>query len=101
MPFARSWLYLILHQGDQGRDDQRDPTEFHGRVLIAEGFAPAGGHDDRRIPAGQDRADDRFLGGAEGSDGKIFFCVFQKRSLCNCVVGCGPYGGSLLVLGKV
>ena len=89
-------LYLILHQGDQGRDDQRDPPEFHGGVLIAEGFAPAGGHDDRRIPAGQDRADDRFLGGAEGSDGKIFFYVFQKRSLCNCVVGCGHMGAASL-----
>ena len=46
---------LVLHQGDQRRDDQRQSLQDHGRQLVAEAFSPSGGHDAEAIPPGQDR----------------------------------------------
>jgi hypothetical protein len=58
---------LVLHEGDQGRDDDGGAVIVEdGRELVAEGFASAGGHDDADIAAGIECADDFFLAGAEG-----------------------------------
>src|SRR5271166_1707057 len=44
---------LVLHQGDEGRDDHGGAAfvEYGGK-LVAEGFAAAGGHDDADVAAG-------------------------------------------------
>ena len=52
---ADEGIDLILHQGDQRRDDQREPRLHHGRRLEAERLAAARGENDERIAAGQDR----------------------------------------------
>ena len=57
---------LVLHQRNQGRDDQRHPLQQQGRHLVAQGLARAGGHDAERVPPFQERADDLPLPGPEG-----------------------------------
>ena len=77
---------LVLHQGDQRRDDQRQAVEDHGRQLVAEAFSAAGGHDAEAIPPrkhrrnhlfwpcrndespNRDRCDSRLSGGNSGID---------------------------------
>ena len=58
-------VHLILHQGDQRRDNQRRATQHHRRQLIAERFAAAGGHDNDGILPFQDSAYDFRLTGAK------------------------------------
>ena len=56
-------VHLVLHQGDQRRDDQRDAAKDEGRQLVAEGLAAAGGHQRQAVAACQDVSDDlRLLG---------------------------------------
>ena len=50
---GRQSVDLVLHQGDQRRDDQRQARQHQGRQLVAERFAAAGGKDGRRRFAGQ------------------------------------------------
>ena len=58
-------VHLVLHQGDQGRDDQSEAVKDQGRQLVAEGLAAAGGHKHQAVPAGQDVPDDVRLQGAK------------------------------------
>ena len=51
-------VHLVLHEGDQGRDDQGEAVKNQGRQLVAEGLATAGGHKHQAVPAGQDVPDD-------------------------------------------
>jgi hypothetical protein len=44
---------LVLHQGDQRRDDQRDALAGDRGQLVAETLAPAGRHDAQAVVAGQ------------------------------------------------
>ena len=53
--------HLVLHQGDEGRDHQRHPRQQQCRHLIAEGLAPAGGHDAQGIPPRQQGVDQGLL----------------------------------------
>ena len=46
---------LILHQGDERRNDQRAALPEHRRQLVAEGFAAAGGHDRQNVAPFQHR----------------------------------------------
>ncbi len=48
-PEGLELIDLVLHQGDQRRDDQRQPVQDHGRQLVAEALAAAGGHDAQAI----------------------------------------------------
>ena len=57
---------LVLHQGDQRRDDQRQPVQHQGRQLVAEAFAAAGGHDAQAIASCQHGRNDLLLAVAEG-----------------------------------
>jgi len=50
-------VHLILHQRDQGRDDDGEPAQVRGRRLVAERLAAAGGQDDERVTAGQNTVD--------------------------------------------
>ena len=38
-------IHLVLHQRDEGRNDNREAGAAQGRELVAEGFAAARGHD--------------------------------------------------------
>ena len=57
--------HLVLHQGDERRDDERGALAQQRRQLVAERLAAAGGHQHQRVAAAGDVGDDRFLGAAE------------------------------------
>ena len=58
---------LVLHESDERRDDNHGALGVeHGWQLVAERFAPAGGHDDAGVASCGDAADDVLLAGAEG-----------------------------------
>ena len=56
---------LILHEGDEGRDDERVAGTHHRGQLVAERLAGARRHDDAQLLAGQDAPDDLLLPLAE------------------------------------
>ena len=53
--------HLVAHQGDQGRDDDRDAVAQQGGDLVAQRLAAAGGHDHQTVSAAGEVVDDRFL----------------------------------------
>lgn len=57
---------LVLHQGDEGGDDDAEPLAGHRRDLVGERLAAAGGHQRERIAPLQHRADNLLLYGPEG-----------------------------------
>jgi len=63
--------HLVLHQGDERRDDQRQPRQQHGRDLIAQGLSPAGGHDPQAVPPRQNGVDQDLLSRPESAVSKI------------------------------
>ena len=58
-------IHLVLHQGDQRRDDQRQAIQGQGGQLVAEALSPAGRHHAQTILPGQDGRDDFLLPLAE------------------------------------
>ena len=56
---------LVLHEGDQRADDQRDPGQKQGGQLVAEALAAAGRHHAEDVAAVQHLLDDLALAGAE------------------------------------
>ena len=58
--------HLVLHEGDQGGDNQGDAGQHKGGHLIAQGFARPGRHDAQGIPARHDMIDELPLSGAKG-----------------------------------
>ena len=58
---AAQYVRLILHQGNQGRDDDREAGKDEGRQLAAQGFAGAGREDAQDVPPLQNFIDDGFL----------------------------------------
>ena len=59
-------VHLILHQGDEGGDDDRRSLHHQGRKLIAEGFSPAGGHQHEGIASADQVLDNALLVTFEG-----------------------------------
>ena len=57
---------LIVHEGDEGRDDEGCAAAGDGGELVAERFACAGGHDKEDVATVGGGAADGFLIGAEG-----------------------------------
>ncbi|OPZ87627.1 MAG: hypothetical protein BWY76_00366 [bacterium ADurb.Bin429] len=53
--------HLVLHKGDERRDDYPHAGTQQRGQLIAQRFAPASGHQHEGIAAGEHPADDRFL----------------------------------------
>lgn len=50
---------LVLHQRDEGRDNDGHPATKNGRCLVAKGFATSGRHNHQRVAAlknGRDRS---------------------------------------------
>ncbi len=56
-------LHLVVHQGDQGRDNQRQSGMHHRRKLPTQALARAGGQDTQCVPAGKQGLHRRFLTG--------------------------------------
>ena len=56
---------MILHQRDQGRDDECDAREQQGGHLEADGFSRARGHDGDGLAAFEQALDDGLLRRAE------------------------------------
>src|SRR5205814_1716686 len=56
---------LILHQGDQRRDDYRGAPHRERGKLVAERFPAAGRHDDAYVAPGQNAAHDALLDGTK------------------------------------
>ncbi len=76
-PAGLELIDLVLHQGDQRRYDQRQPVQDHGRELVAEAFAAAGGHDAEAIASLQDGGDDFLLAVAEFGQAELRQVGFQ------------------------
>ena len=64
-PELAQGVHLVLHQGDQGGDDDTGTGPRQGRDLVAQGLAATGGHEHQGVAAGDDPVDDRPLGAAE------------------------------------
>ncbi len=56
---------LVLHQGDQGTDDDRQARADQRRSLVAQALSAAGRHDEERVAALERRADRPVLKGAQ------------------------------------
>ena len=59
-------VHLVLHQGDEGGDDDGGPFHHQGGELVAQGFSAAGGHQDKRVPPFNQMLDDAQLVTLEG-----------------------------------
>ena len=69
---------LVLHQGDQRRDDDAQTFAQHRRHLIGERLAAAGGHQRQRVAPLADGADDLLLHGTEAVVAPVAFeCAEQ------------------------
>ena len=68
---------LVLHHGDERRNHDRQAVEDQSGDLIAEGLAPARGHDDQGVLFLRDVANDLFLKRPERFEAEDFF---QDRS---------------------
>ncbi len=65
-------LNLVLHQCDQGRDDQPHPRAQNRRDLVAKGLPAAGRHQHERVLSADHAFDDVQLMGAEGAVAVVF-----------------------------
>ena len=61
----RKRVDLVLHQRDQGRDDERDARQEQRGDLEADGLSRACGHDGNGLASFEQALDDRFLRGAK------------------------------------
>jgi hypothetical protein len=59
---------LIVHEGDEGADDEGGTAAGDGGKLVTERFAGSGGHDQEDVAASGGGAADGFLVGAEGGE---------------------------------
>jgi hypothetical protein len=66
-------IHLVFHQCNQRRDHQTTAFRGHSRKLVAERFASACWHDNKRVLPSQDLFDNRFLTLAKAGVTKAFF----------------------------
>ena len=64
-------VYLVFHEGDEGRNHNGATLADHGGKLVTKAFAPSGWLDDKCIFAVEDIVDDGFLVSPEGIKPKI------------------------------
>jgi hypothetical protein len=83
-------IHLVLHQGDQGSNDNADPFHGHGAYLEGNGFASTRGHQGQGILSLEYGKDDFFLQGTEffmapesGQDLQNFLAISPKLFFCN------------------
>src|SRR5215213_411698 len=68
----RERVHLVLHEGYERRDDERNAVEHHRGQLVAERLASARGHYDDRVEAAQDRLYDFSLSFTKVREAEIF-----------------------------
>ena len=92
--------HLVLHQGQERRDDDGEPIEDEGRDLEAERLAATGGKDPEGVAAGEDRLDDTALGRTEVGEAPV--ALEDLPSLLNAVLsaGCWVLGGRWTTIGN-
>ena len=79
---AAQQVDLILHQGDQRRDDDRCTIHHQSRQLIAQRLAASGGHQDESITPSNQVRDDLFLVRLEGVVAeKLFESLVNQRRI--------------------
>ena len=78
---AADQVHLVLHQGDQRRDDDRSPLHHQGRQLIAQRLAAPGGHQDKGVTPFDQMVDDLFLVRLEGviAEELLERLMYQRR----------------------
>ncbi len=59
---------LVVHEGDEGRDDEGGASAGDGGELVAEALAGSGGHDEEDVAAFGGGSADGLLIGAEGGE---------------------------------
>ena len=62
---AGEGIDLVLHQGEQGGNDEREAVKEEGRQLVADALAAARGEDGERVAPGEDGGHDLGLAGEE------------------------------------
>jgi hypothetical protein len=67
---------LVLHEGDEGRDDDPDAVPAQGRNLVTERFPTTGRHEHKSVAPCDDMVDDFRLSIAEA----VVAVNFQKNS---------------------
>ena len=78
MPLIPQLLDLILHEGDERRDDHRQPTRHRRGKLKAKTLARARRHDAKHIAAGEDVFDDLPLSRAKFVEAEMFLKLLAK-----------------------
>jgi hypothetical protein len=89
---------LVVHEGDEGGDDEGGAATGDRGELVAEGFSCSGGHDEKDVAAVGGGAANGFLIGAKGFeaegfveqggelheqiDFRMFFVFEQRRRRC-------------------
>ena len=68
---------LVLHQGDERGDNQRQPIQDQGRQLVAEALPPARGHHAETVAACQHGRNDFLLAGPERRQPELRQIGFQ------------------------
>ena len=68
---AAQGVHLVLHQRDERGDHQRQPRQQHGRELIAQRLAPAGGHDAETVAPGEYVVHQPLLTRAEAAEAEV------------------------------
>ncbi len=86
---GRQRLQLVLHERDEGRDDNGDPGQEHGRKLERQRLARAGWHDAERIGAGQHPLDHLPLPIAQGGVAEIALQHVENPRIERTVGGLG------------
>ena len=71
---------LILHQGNQGRDNDSHTLHDEGGQLVAERFTSAGRHEDKGVPTGKHVVDDSLLISFEGRKPEVFLQASVQKS---------------------
>ena len=69
---------LVLHQGDEGRNDNPDTRAMEGGDLITERFAASRGHEDKGVLALDEPLDNLLLLGTIGIVAEDIFKAFQR-----------------------
>ena len=89
-------IHLILHQSDQGGEDDRRPLHQEGRQLIAETLPATRRHEDEAIASSQRVLNDRELLPLEGVEAEGLLEGAEELSLCHSTIVCAGWMGGAL-----
>ena len=85
---VRDEVHLVLHQRDEGRDDDGHAVHQQRRQLIAQRLASAGGHQHKGVVAFQHVVDDGLLVALEGVEAEVLLQCLRKVSFLGHRLAC-------------